>query len=94
VAVLGWEGEEKLLSQLRESRLSCVKFLATGILRLCSTFLGSGVATEMLSRALRLRPAAIIMLPEIGVARPAGPVCALTQAGVSGGEEHVEPEMP
>lgn len=48
---------------------------------------------SILSHALKLCPAAIIILPKIGVAHPAGLVCTLTQAGVNGSEEHVEPEM-
>lgn len=49
---------------------------------------------SVLSHALKLRPAAIIILPKIGVAHSAGLVCTLTQAGVNRSEEHVEPEMP
>lgn len=47
-----------------------------------------------LSRAFKLHPAAIIILLKTGVAHLAGLVCMLTQAGVNGSEEHVEPEMP
>lgn len=49
---------------------------------------------SVLSHALKLHPAAIIILPKIGVAHSAGLVCTLTQAGVNRSEEHVEPEMP
>lgn len=49
---------------------------------------------SVLSRALKLCPAAVTILPKIGVAHPAGLVCTLTQAGVNESEEHVEPEMP